>query len=113
MPRLLSDKETDTLWSMCDSDGDGKIDSDEFEHLLRFRLKVPCLETCRTCDTITMDLQLIKHARLCVVCLTQKTVCELVSDDIVIEVTCNSNRRLYSVLNSTFTSLECMVCGND
>jgi hypothetical protein len=62
MTRLLSDKEMDTLWSVCDSNGDGQIDSDEFEHLVRFRLKVPCLETCRTCN-----LQVITDALLCFV----------------------------------------------
>jgi len=67
MPRLLSDEEMDTLWSMCDSDGDGKIDSDEFEHLLRLRLKVPCLDTCRACDAVKMDLQIITQALFCVV----------------------------------------------
>ena len=62
MTRLLSDEEMDTLWSVCDLDGDGNIDSDEFEHLLRFRLKVPCLGTCRTCNQ-----QVITDALLCAV----------------------------------------------
>jgi hypothetical protein len=68
MTRLLSDEEMDTLWSVCDSNGDGKIDLDEFEHLLRFRLKVPCLETCRTCNlqVITDACVLLSDSRLSV-----------------------------------------------
>jgi hypothetical protein len=49
--RRMKEEEVDVLLCDFDVDGNGLISPQEFEHLVRWSLKVPCLSTCEICES--------------------------------------------------------------
>ena len=47
--RTMKEEEVDVLVCDIDADGNGLISPQEFEHLVRWSLKVPCLSSCEIC----------------------------------------------------------------
>jgi hypothetical protein len=47
--RRMKEEEVDVLLCDFDEDGNGLISPQEFEHLVRWSLKVPCLSSCEIC----------------------------------------------------------------
>jgi hypothetical protein len=50
--RRMKEEEVDVLLCELDQDGDGLIFPLEFEHFVRWNLKVPCLRSCEICASL-------------------------------------------------------------